>query len=74
MAIRFNEWKLHFQTQVGYGGPPRERHDPPLLFHLGRDPGERRNVAASNPDQVAELRSLAEATRLQVTAAPSRLR
>lgn len=74
MAIRFNEWKLHFQTQVGYGGPPRERHDPPLLFHLGRDPGERRNVAASNPDQVAELRALAEATRLQVTAAPSRLR
>ena len=74
MAIRFNDWKLHFQTQVGYGGPPRERHDPPLLFDLGRDPGERRNVAAAFPDRVAELRSLAEATRSRVTPAPSQLR
>ncbi len=74
MAIRFSEWKLHFQTQAGYGRFPRERHDPPLLFHLGEDPGERRNLAAAFPERVAELRALAEATRANVGSAPSQLR
>lgn len=74
MAVRVDEWKLHFQTQAGYGGAPREQHDPPLLFHLGPDPGERRNVAAAFPERVAELRAMAEAARLQVTVAQSRLR
>ena len=74
MAVRLNEWKLHFQTQAGYGGSPRERHDPPLLFHLGQDPGERRNVAAEHPERVQELRARAERMQAEVVAVPSRLR
>lgn len=74
MAVRIKEWKLHFQTQAGYGGAPREQQDPPLRFHLGQDPGERRNVAAAFPERVAELRAMAEVARLQVAVVQSRLR
>jgi arylsulfatase A len=74
MAVRLNEWKLHFQTQAGYGGSPRERHDPPLLFHLGQDPGERRNVASEHSERVQELRARAERMQAEVVAVPSRLR
>jgi arylsulfatase A len=34
-------------------------HDPPLLFNLNDDPGEKQNVAAAHPEIVAEF--LAEA-------------
>jgi uncharacterized sulfatase len=35
----------------------------PLLYHLGRDPGEAYNVADSHPDQLRELRERLEAWR-----------
>lgn len=54
-ACRLGEWKAHFQTQTGYGQPKAEVHNPPLLFHLGRDPSEKRNVAANHPDVLAEI-------------------
>ncbi|MDP1799281.1 MAG: sulfatase, partial [Planctomycetaceae bacterium] len=44
-ACRLGEWKAHFQTQTGNGHPKAEVHNPPLLFHLGRAPSEKRNVA-----------------------------
>jgi arylsulfatase A-like enzyme len=47
-ACRVGEWKAHFQTQIGYGQPKPEAHEPPLLFHLGRDPSEKRNIAADH--------------------------
>ncbi len=28
---------------------------PPELFHLGKDPGERENLAAKNPEVLADL-------------------
>lgn len=37
-------------------------HAPPLLYHLGEDPGERFDVAEQYPGVVAEL--VAEAERL----------
>ena len=55
-ACRLGEWKAHFQTQTGYGQPKAEVHEPPLLFHLGRDPSEKRNVAADHADLLAEIR------------------
>lgn len=55
MACRLGDWKAHFQTQGGYGPPPRETHAPPLLFHLGRDPSEKRNVAEQHPQVLAEI-------------------
>jgi len=54
-AARLGEWKAHFQTQNGYGQPKAEPHDPPLLFHLGRDASENRNVAAQHPDVLARI-------------------
>lgn len=54
-ACRLGDWKAHFKTQSGYGQDKPEVHEPPLLFHLGRDPSEKRNVAAANQTVVAEI-------------------
>ncbi|MCW5553438.1 MAG: sulfatase [Verrucomicrobiae bacterium] len=54
-ACRLGEWKAHFKTQTGYGQPKPESHEPPLLFHLGRDPSEKRNVAADHADALAQI-------------------
>jgi arylsulfatase A-like enzyme len=55
-ACRLGVWKAHFLTQTGYGQPQPELHDPPLLFDLGRDPSEKRNVAAREPDVLERIR------------------
>jgi len=61
-AARLGEWKAHFRTRTGFGPPQsRKEHDPPLLFHLGRDPSENRNVAAQHPDIVAAILAAVEA-------------
>ncbi len=54
-ACRLGEWKAHFQTQTGYGPAKAEAHEAPLLFHLGRDPAEKRNVAADHADVLAQI-------------------
>ncbi len=56
-ACRVGPWKAHFQTQAGYGQPKAEAHDPPLLFHLGRDPSEKRNIAGDNAAVIAQIQS-----------------
>lgn len=58
-AIRRGPWKLV--------ATPRGRS----LFHLGRDPGERRNLAAAEPAKVEELSDALERWRAEV-ARPSR--
>jgi arylsulfatase A-like enzyme len=65
-ACRRGEWKAHFRTQSGYGQPKPELHDPPLLFHLPRDPAERFNVAAQNPQIIAQIQQAVEAHRAAV--------
>src|SRR5882672_5646983 len=41
-AIRKDAFKAHFITSGAYGqGEPRTEHNPPLLFDLADDPGER---------------------------------
>jgi arylsulfatase A len=65
-ACRLGEWKAHFQTQTGYGKPTPERHEPPLLFHLGRDPSEKRDVAARHADVLARIQAAVEAHRATV--------
>jgi len=59
-AIRKGPFKAHFQTAPGYGSPGNpvkfEKHDPPLLFHLGHDPGEKFNIAKEHPEVVADFR------------------
>ncbi len=47
-AVRDGKWKLHLAKGE--------------LYDLAADPGEATNVAAANPDAVAKLRALADAT------------
>ncbi|HCN79455.1 MAG TPA: arylsulfatase [Verrucomicrobiales bacterium] len=54
-ACRLGEWKAHFKTQTGYGQPKAEAHERPLLFHLGLDPSEKRDMAATHPDVIARI-------------------
>lgn len=60
-ACRLGDWRAHFITQAGYGQPMPEQHDPPLLYHLGRDPSEKRNVAAGHADVLAEIQKAVQA-------------
>jgi arylsulfatase A-like enzyme len=55
-AVRKGAYKAHFITSGAYGeGTPRTEHNPPLLFNLAEDPGERYNIAAMHADVVADL-------------------
>jgi len=68
-AIRKGPYKAHFITSGAYGeGDPRTEHDPPLLFNLADDPGERHNIAARHADVVADLSREAEAHRRTLVA------
>jgi len=70
-AIRQGRYKAHFITSGAYGlGGSRTVHDPPLLFDLAEDPGERVDVAARHPEIVSHLRRAAEAHQRTVTQAP----
>ena len=69
-AVRNGRYKAHFVTSGAYGvGDPRTAHDPPLLFDLQADPGERFDLAAAHPDVVADLRQEAERHRHGVSPA-----
>jgi len=70
-ALRHGPWKAHFTTKPGYGPEPAQQHDPPLLFHLGRDPSEQFNVASSNPEVLAEIAKQREQHQSAVEAQPS---
>ena len=70
MAFRQGPWKAHFITRGVYArGGDRVVHDPPELYHLGIDPGEKFNVAAEHPDVVRDLVAAANAHRAGVTIA-----
>jgi arylsulfatase A-like enzyme len=61
-AVRHGPWKAHFLSQPAYGAGSKDAptpHDPPLLYHLGRDPGEKTDVAKDNPQVVSELKEIA---------------
>lgn len=66
-AIRKGAFKAHFITSGAYGtGAPRTEHNPPLLFNVSEDPGERFNIAGKHPDIVADIIREAEAHRKTV--------
>ncbi|MFN0169759.1 MAG: hypothetical protein ACKV22_25330 [Bryobacteraceae bacterium] len=58
-AVRKGPWKMHLETSAPFAGPPGvQKHDPPLLFHLLRDPSEKYNVADGHPEIVMELQEV----------------
>jgi arylsulfatase A len=65
-ACRLGPWKAHFLTQSGQGAGRPQSQDPPLLFDLGRDPSEKRNVAAAHPDIVAQIQEVVKVHRAGV--------
>lgn len=73
LAIRQGPWKLHRTTQAGYGQAKPVEHDSPVLYQLDHDPSERFDVAAENPEVVAELLRLWEAHQATVVPVPSQL-
>lgn len=72
-AIRKGPWKMHFKTLTPYVGEQAVVHDPPLLYHLDRDPSEQYTVAEKHADIVAELKQAAEQHLATVKAVPSLL-
>lgn len=67
-AVRKGPWKAHFITRGVYGrGGDRVMHDPPLLYHLGIDPGERFDVTERHPDVARELGALAATHQRTIT-------
>ena len=73
-ACRLGDWKAHFRTQNGYGGPKVEAHEPPLLFRLPHDPGEKFNVAAEQPEVLARIAAAVAAHRATVVPAEPQLK
>ena len=59
-AYRKGAYKIHYKTLNPYIGEKPESHDPPLLYNLEVDPGEKFNLASSLPDKVSELDLLAQ--------------
>jgi arylsulfatase A len=59
-AARHGQFKAHFTTKSAYGKDQPEAHDPPLLFHLGHDPGEQYNVAKDHPEVLATIQQIVE--------------
>ena len=72
-AARVGPWKAHYITRAAYGAGKPEPHDPPLLFHLARDPGERFDLAGENPDVVAKIAAAVERHQATVQPAPCQL-
>lgn len=79
-AIRSGEWNLVVGKSGYHSGRNKEWEakrsyavddDAKVeLYHFAKDPGQRNNVAAGNPDKVAELRALLDRVREQGYSAP----
>jgi len=72
-AVRKGPYKAHFITQPAYGKGEKVAHDPPELYHLEHDPGEKFDVSKQKPDVVADLIREAELHKKTVKPVDSQL-
>ncbi len=73
-AARKGPWKIHYVTRSAYVGDQPVEHEPPLLFHLDRDPGEQFNLAEEHPEVILELQEMVDAHLTELVRAPSQLK
>ncbi|WP_273569062.1 hypothetical protein [Maribacter halichondriae] len=60
-AVRLGDYKAHFITQGAYGEfGERQEHDPPLLYNLSHDPGEKFDVANDHTEIIDKIKLLVE--------------
>jgi arylsulfatase A-like enzyme len=63
-AARKGEYKLHLITEDAYKRDNRKTvHDPPLLFNIMVDPGEKYDICAGHPEVVRDILMEIEAHR-----------
>ena len=72
-AARLGPYKAHYTTRPGYGPAKPEKHDPPLLYHLGDDPGETLDVAKQHPEVLAAIAALVQTHRANLVPVASQL-
>lgn len=72
-ALRIGPWKIHYVTRSGYGQDAPQMHNPPLVFHLPSDPGEKFNVAEQNPEVVTQAALAVEQHRATLKKVESQL-
>ena len=74
-AVRQGEFKAHFITKPVYTRrtETETHHDPPLLYHLGRDPGEQYDVAHLYPDVIQDIEKLVAEHRAEMVFGEDRL-
>lgn len=73
-AVRKGDFKAHFSTAPGYQGnrigEKFEQHDPPLLFNLAQDPGEKFDLAPKFPEVIADLQREVERHKKNLVPGP----
>ena len=71
-ALRKGAYKIHLVTEGAFGlGPERTEHAPPLLYHLGEDPGESHDLAEERPQVLADMLATLEAHKSEARQVPS---
>ena len=59
-AVRSGPWKMHFRSRPR-SGAKETIHETPLLYHLERDPSEKKDLAKKHPEIIERLKKIAEA-------------
>lgn len=61
-AVRKGDFKAHFKTANGYASPGNplkyEPHDPPWLYNVATDPGEKFEIGSEHSEAITEIRKL----------------
>ena len=58
-AARVGNYKAHFITKAR-SSTAETHHDPPLLYHLGHDPGEQWDLASRHRDVIQRIRQVVD--------------